>query len=621
MDSMGACLESAGTFTPMAMLGTIDSNHGKAPDSANSCAAGNLPLGYFDHYRENALVAIVNDINACKTNPSIPGNCLDVAIQDPVTNSIANKKCHGVLIFSGQRAPGKLRASDTDRKTAGNYLEGNNLTSFTTANQWTYSGARQLAAASAAFPAHRDIVHCIPDAGYSVTNPDGLPFLSVQNAALTPYGGQLSGYNATTGTLTLGLERSTANFPAGVRTDLYGCAWQPDTHAFNNGLRSYFNFRINDSSFTTTPLDGFTFAIVDGDANGVNACGAAQQHLGYSGNNLDTPYISPPKIGIEVDLRRNFSGTTGFNPSGSNTLINGRIDPNYTGGHVGIVYWGGDTNIATTTSGGSCTPPRILIGSICYLAPEEDDNIHGYPPGCRTSPPNPPAPATPTLASGVYRLDPQLSSVPVNTDFHVRVEVVRSAANASTSRVATQANLNLNSPGASIDSITLTIGDRVLARVQTDTRQNGVYIWNGASVAMTRASDANEPSELAGALVRILEGTDVARTYLQTSFTTTDAIGTHCIWWTQTDPTVASRFVIQAWLLPDSLSDANRIAAMKDTTRAMSTQDASFTPHLKDTPTIYHLFRNARLGFTIGQSTLRNDQTISITNQLTTWLQ
>ena len=63
-------------------------------------------------------------------------------------------------------------------------------------------------------------------------------------------------------------------------------------------------------------------------------------------------------------------------------------------------------------------------------------------------------------------------------------------------RVATQANLNLSSPGATIDGITMASLDRVLVRSQTTTSENGIYVWNGAAVAMTRALDANTFAEL-----------------------------------------------------------------------------------------------------------------------------
>ena len=133
----------------------------------------------------------------------------------------------------------------------------------------------------------------------------------------------------------------------------------------NGGLRSYFTFRINDSGFSSSPLEGFTFAIVDGDNNGIGACGAARQHIGYSGNNLATPFIVAPKIAMEIDPRR--EGT--FTPISSSTLSNGRNDPSYSGGHVAIDYWGGETPIlATGFVTGTfppCAAPRITVGTQC----------------------------------------------------------------------------------------------------------------------------------------------------------------------------------------------------------------------------------------------------------------
>ena len=82
-------------------------------------------------------------------------------------------------------------------------------------------------------------------------------------------------------------------------------------------------------------------------------------------------------------------------------------------------------------------------------------------------------------------------------------------------RVATQANINLSSPGATIDGITMASGDRVLVRAQTTASQNGIYIWNGAAVAMTRSLDANVFAELEQAVVTIEEGTSAGATFRQ----------------------------------------------------------------------------------------------------------
>jgi hypothetical protein len=84
-------------------------------------------------------------------------------------------------------------------------------------------------------------------------------------------------------------------------------------------------------------------------------------------------------------------------------------------------------------------------------------------------------------------------------------------------RVATQANLNLAAPGASIDSISMATGDRVLVRSQTAPAENGIYVWNGAAVAATRAADASTAAELEQAVVTIEEGTSAGTTWRQTA--------------------------------------------------------------------------------------------------------
>lgn len=84
-------------------------------------------------------------------------------------------------------------------------------------------------------------------------------------------------------------------------------------------------------------------------------------------------------------------------------------------------------------------------------------------------------------------------------------------------RVSTQGNLNLASPGATIDGITMVADDRVLVRAQTAPAENGIYIWNGAAVPMTRAPDASTFAELESAVVTVDEGTDATTSWRQTA--------------------------------------------------------------------------------------------------------
>jgi hypothetical protein len=96
-------------------------------------------------------------------------------------------------------------------------------------------------------------------------------------------------------------------------------------------------------------------------------------------------------------------------------------------------------------------------------------------------------------------------------------------------RVATQANLNLAAPGATIDGVTMAVSDRVLVRSQTAASENGIYIWNGAAVAMTRSLDANTAAELEQAIATVEEGTSAAATFRQSLVNF--ALGTGAISW------------------------------------------------------------------------------------------
>lgn len=79
-------------------------------------------------------------------------------------------------------------------------------------------------------------------------------------------------------------------------------------------------------------------------------------------------------------------------------------------------------------------------------------------------------------------------------------------------RVASTANVNTASPGASIDSVALSANDRVLLKDQSSASENGIWVWNGAAVPMTRATDFDATAEIDGATVPVEEGTSNAGT-------------------------------------------------------------------------------------------------------------
>lgn len=75
-------------------------------------------------------------------------------------------------------------------------------------------------------------------------------------------------------------------------------------------------------------------------------------------------------------------------------------------------------------------------------------------------------------------------------------------------RIAVTSNVNIASPGTSLDGVTLVSGNRVLLTGQTTGSQNGIYVFNGSAVPMTRATDSDVNAEVtSGLTVQISEGT------------------------------------------------------------------------------------------------------------------
>ena len=98
---------------------------------------------------------------------------------------------------------------------------------------------------------------------------------------------------------------------------------------------------------------------------------------------------------------------------------------------------------------------------------------------------------------------------------------------------ATTASVDLSSPPAAIDGVTLTDGMRVLVKNQSNTAQNGIYVYDLDTTALVRADDYDTAGEIqAGDFVFVSGGSTYAATgWVQENNVTT--LGTDPIVWDQ----------------------------------------------------------------------------------------
>ncbi len=148
------------------------------------------------------------------------------------------------------------------------------------------------------------------------------------------------------GAVTVNVEEGTVELGGGEGTENeQGCLWYQGDNAegnctnglceINYGLRAYFTFKFEDVDTSTNSRDhraGFTFAVIDGDANVSTACGDNGGRVGYAGT-MDGEIINPEKMAVEIDTTpQNADFGTDF------------MDPDNNHNHIAFVYWANNRN-------------------------------------------------------------------------------------------------------------------------------------------------------------------------------------------------------------------------------------------------------------------------------------
>jgi hypothetical protein len=100
-------------------------------------------------------------------------------------------------------------------------------------------------------------------------------------------------------------------------------------------------------------------------------------------------------------------------------------------------------------------------------------------------------------------------------------------------RAASTGNVSLAAPGANLDGIALAVGNRILLKDQTAPAENGIYIWNGAAAAATRAPDTDAWTELVSAFTFVEQGTANADSGWLCTVDQGGTIGTTAVTWVQ----------------------------------------------------------------------------------------
>jgi len=81
-------------------------------------------------------------------------------------------------------------------------------------------------------------------------------------------------------------------------------------------------------------------------------------------------------------------------------------------------------------------------------------------------------------------------------------------------KVCATVDITIAAPGANIDGVVMSVGDRVVLKAQGTPAENGIRVWEGAATPMTLPADWPTASEQSGSVVTIQEGTCADEMYI-----------------------------------------------------------------------------------------------------------
>lgn len=97
-------------------------------------------------------------------------------------------------------------------------------------------------------------------------------------------------------------------------------------------------------------------------------------------------------------------------------------------------------------------------------------------------------------------------------------------------RATTTANITISNPGTIMfDGVNFSNGQRLMLQGQTDPTENGIYVFNGSAVALTRAADFNTWTQIPQSIIPVQAGSTYANTLWMTSVQPGGTIGSTAI--------------------------------------------------------------------------------------------